>query len=163
MLKSLLTLGAVMVVYVSTVQAMGPGMIGKPAPTFTLKTINGRSAISLDDVRGKVVIIDFWATWCAPCRRSLPRLAALETGNSSLKLLAINVDDDRENAVDFLRRYHLNLTSLYDETKLVADRYDVPEMPSALIVDKLGVVRFVHAGYNESDIELMKKEIEGLL
>jgi len=148
---------------VSTVYALGPEMIGKPAPAFTLRTVDGRSALSLADTRGQVVIIDFWASWCAPCQRSLPRLAALEAGKSGIRILAINIDDDRANALEFLKRNRVKLTSLYDETKKVVDGYDVPEMPSALIIDRKGVVRFVHPGYAERDIEIMKKEVEGLL
>ncbi len=148
---------------VSTVYALGPEMIGKPAPAFTLRTVDGCSALSLADMRGQVVIIDFWASWCAPCQRSLPQLAALESGKAGIRILAINIDDDRANAVEFLKRNRVKLTSLFDETKKVADSYDVPEMPSALIIDKKGVVRFVHAGYTERDIEIMKKEVEGLL
>lgn len=78
-------------------------------------------------------------------------------------MLAVNIDDERSNAIEFLRRNKVKLTSLFDETKRVANRYDVPEMPSAVIVDKNGVVRFVHAGYTERDIEIMKKEVESLL
>jgi thiol-disulfide isomerase/thioredoxin len=163
MLKSLLTLGMVTAIHASSAFALGPEMIGKPAPAFRLQTIDGRSTISLDDCRGKVVIIDFWASWCAPCRQSLHKLAVLEAANSKVRLLAITVDDERKNAVEFLKRNGIKLTSLYDELKRVADRYSVPAMPSALIIDARGVVRFVHAGYSESEIEVMRKEVEGLL
>lgn len=163
MLKSLLTLGIVTAIHASSTFAFGPEMIGKPAPAFRLQTIDGRSTISLEDCRGKVVIIDFWASWCAPCRRSLHKLAALEGANSGVRLLAVTVDDERKNAVEFLKRNSIKLTSLYDEMKRVADQYGVPEMPSALIIDARGVVRFVHAGYGESEIEVMRKEVEGLL
>ena len=163
MLKSLLTLGIVTAIHASSALALGPEMIGKPAPAFRLQTIDGRSTISLEDCRGKVVIIDFWASWCAPCRRSLHKLAALEAANSMVRLLAITVDDERQNAVEFLKRNSIRLTPLYDDMKRVAGQYGIPEMPSALIIDARGVVRFVHAGYSESEIEVMRKEVEGLL
>jgi cytochrome c biogenesis protein CcmG, thiol:disulfide interchange protein DsbE len=163
MIRTLVALGVVTAMNVAVAYAIGPEMIGKPAPVFALKTIDGRSTVSLQDCRGKVVIIDFWATWCVPCRRSLPRLVALEAGTSSVKLLAINIDDERENAIEFLKRNRIKFASLYDETKRVASQYNVPEMPSALIVDAHGVVRFVHAGYNESEIDSIRKEVESLL
>lgn len=162
-MRLLLTLIVVVASCASTVYALGPGMIGKPAPAFTLKTVDGRSVFSLADLRGQVVIIDFWASWCAPCRQSLPQLAAFEAARAGVKVLAVNIDDERLNAVEFLRRNNVKLTSLYDETKRVADRYDVPEMPSALIIDKKGMVRFIHPGYTEREIEIIKKEVESLL
>src|SRR5512146_965582 len=120
----------------STVLALGPEMIRKPAPSFTLKTIDGHGTRSLSDMRGQVVIVDFWASWCAPCRYSLPRLAALESRLQGVKILAINIDDERQNALDFLKHNRVMLTSLYDETKHVVGTYDIPAMPSALIIDK---------------------------
>ena len=143
--------------------AMGPEMIGKPAPGFTLKTIDGSSSMSLYDLRGKVVIIDFWATWCAPCRRSLPRLADLEANKKGVRVLAVNVDDERINAVEFIKQHNVKITSVYDVKKDVAGSYDVPAMPSALIVDRSGIVRFIHTGYTEKDLDLIKKEAESLL
>ncbi|MBM2839708.1 MAG: peroxiredoxin [Bacteroidetes bacterium] len=163
MVRTLLTIAIVVSFAASNVFALGPEMIGKPAPAFTLKTIDGHSILSLDALRGQVVIIDFWASWCAPCRRSLPQLVALEAGKAGVKLVAVNIDDDRKNGVEFLKRNRISLVSLYDEAKHVVDQYDVPAMPSALIIDKRGVVRFVHAGYTESDIEIIKKEVERLL
>ena len=115
------------------------------------------------DLRGKVVIIDFWATWCAPCRRSLPRLADLEANKKGVRVLAVNVDDERINAVEFIKQHNVKITSVYDVKKDVAGSYDVPAMPSALIVDRSGIVRFVHTGYTEKDLDLIKKEAESLL
>jgi cytochrome c biogenesis protein CcmG/thiol:disulfide interchange protein DsbE len=148
---------------VSQVCAMGPEMIGKPAPIFTLRTVDGSSSLSLKDLRGRVVVIDFWASWCSPCRKSLPRLAELETHEQRVKVLAVNVDDQRINAVEFLKRNKLKITSVYDANKDVAGNYDIPAMPSALIVDKSGIVRFVHPGYSEKDLDTIKREVESLL
>jgi thiol-disulfide isomerase/thioredoxin len=146
----------------STAFAIGPDWIGKPAPNFKLKTVDGRATLSLSDLRGYVVIVDFWASWCTPCRHSLPLLSLLESGEKKVKVIAISVDDDRENAVDFLKRLRVKLIALHDEEKHVAEEYSIPMMPSALILDKKGIVQFVHAGYTESDMDDFQKEVEGL-
>jgi cytochrome c biogenesis protein CcmG/thiol:disulfide interchange protein DsbE len=144
-------------------RALGPEWIGKPAPGFTLKTIDGVSDLSLEDLRGYVVVIDFWASWCAPCRRSLPGLALMESGMKGVKVLAINIDDEPQNGIEFLRRNRVSLIALYDRDKKVVSRYDIPAMPSALIIDKKGIVRFLHPGYTADDLESFRKQIEGLL
>jgi thiol-disulfide isomerase/thioredoxin len=146
----------------STAFAIGPDWIGKPAPNFRLKTVDGRATLSLSDLRGYVVIVDFWASWCTPCRRSLPLLSLLESGQKKVKVVAISVDDDRENAVDFLKRLRVKIIALHDAEKHVADEYSIPVMPSALILDKKGIVQFVHAGYTEADIDQFQQEVEGL-
>lgn len=163
MRRTVFALLAGCVLSVSTGYALGPEMIGKPAPSFTLKTVDGRASLSLADLRGNVVIIDFWATWCAPCRHSLPQLATLEAGQHGVKVIAINIDDERENAMAFLNSNRVHLISLYDEAKHVVGRYDVPAMPSALVVDKSGVVRFIHGGYTENDVATMMREARSLL
>ena len=142
--------------------ALEPGMIGRPAPAFTLKTVDGVGSLSLADLRDNVVIIDFWATWCAPCQRSLPRLSTFASKMPGVKVVAVNIDDERQNALEFLRKNKLKLTSVYDEMKRTVEHYDVSAMPSAFVVDKHGVVRFVHAGYNEKEIDLITNEARGL-
>jgi thiol-disulfide isomerase/thioredoxin len=138
-------------------------MIGKPAPAFTLRSIDGQSVLSLADLRGSVVVVDFWASWCAPCRQSLPRLASLQAEKGGVRIIAVNIDDDRKNAVEFLRRNRVKLVSLYDEAKRVVDRYAVPSMPSAVVIDRRGVVRGVFPGYTEDDVENIRTEVERLL
>ena len=158
-----LALLASAVLVASTGYALGPEMIGKPAPSFTLKSVDGRTSLSLADLRGQVVIIDFWATWCVPCRHSLPQLATFQSAQQGVKVIAINIDDERANAMDFLKHNRVKLTALYDEAKNVVGTYDVPAMPSALVVDKRGVVRFVHGGYTERDIPAIVREARSLL
>lgn len=148
--------------YSATANAMGPEMIGKPAPGFTLSTVDHAMKVSLADFKGKIVVIDFWASWCTPCRHALPRLAALESTGKNIRVIAINLDDERNTALEFLHRRRLNLTAVHDENKLVAGRYAVPAMPSALIVDGRGDVRYVHAGYEESDVDVIANEVEEL-
>lgn len=154
---------AVFALRYSVALALGPEIVGKPAPSFSLKTIDGRATLSLSEMRGQVVIVDFWASWCVPCQHSLPELAAFETSLKGLRVLAINIDDERQNALEFLTRNRVKLTSLYDENKHVVGSYDIPAMPSALIIDQQGIVRFVHGGYTERDMPIMMKEARSLL
>ena len=143
--------------------ALGPEWVGRPAPEFTLKTLDGRSAVSLSDFRGQVVVIDFWASWCAPCKRSLPKLDVLAAGMKGVTVLAVNIDDERRNGLEFVKQHRIRLTALHDGAKEVVAGYDVPAMPSALVLDKKGIVRFIHAGYTDTDIEQIRKQIQELL
>ena len=147
----------------SVASALGPEWIGRKAPDFTLETTDGRATLSLSDLRGQVVVIDFWATWCAPCKRCLPRLAELEIAHDGVRVLAVNIDDERRNAVEFLKRNRIHLTALFDEKKEVVEEYGVSAMPSAFVIDKRGVVRFVHTGYTDNEVEQIKNEVEDLL
>ena len=129
-----------------------PGLRGKPAPAFELEMIGSRLPVALGDYRGRVVLMDFWASWCAPCKKSLPELADLASRFPGLRVLAVNIDDKRENALAFMRDAGVDLTVLYDGDKEVVARYDVAEMPTAVLIDRQGVVREVFAGYTEADI-----------
>ena len=142
--------------------ALDQAMVGKTAPNFTLRTLDGAKSYSLSDFKGQVVIIDFWASWCAPCKRSLPKLAQIERTHKNVRVVSINIDDDRKNAINFFRRLNIPILSLFDPEKKVAAKYVVPEMPSALIVDKSGVVRYLHIGYADSEFETIVKHIEAL-
>ncbi len=146
----------------SVASALGPEWIGRKAPDFTLETIDGRAKISLSDLRGQVVVIDFWATWCAPCKRYLPQLAKLETLHDRVRVLAVNIDDDRRNAVEFLKFNGIQLTALFDEKKRVVEEYGVLAMPSAFVIDKRGVVRFIHSGYTDNEIEQIRNELKSM-
>jgi thiol-disulfide isomerase/thioredoxin len=163
MRKACLTLWCGLTLVAFTAVGSGFEFVGRKAPDFVLRTIDGNETFSLKDLRGNVVVLDFWASWCPPCRRSLPVLAAMEERLKGLKVLAVNIDDDRANGMEFLRRHRIKVTALYDQEKTVVRKYDVLEMPSALIIDKHGVVRFVHTGYSQDDLEQFKKQIEGLL
>ena len=138
-------------------------MLGKPAPDFSLETISRNGKISPKDYRGKVVLLDFWASWCGPCKKSLPLLVDLEEKYAGLKVLAVNIDDDRENALDFMKRHNLDLTVIYDSDKSVAENYGVSAMPSAVLIDRNGVVRYVKYGYTDREIKNFDAYIRELL
>lgn len=141
---------------------LGPASVGEMAPNFKLKNLTSGEYISLQDYQGKIVILDFWATWCAPCKESLPELERLVAENQSLSVLAINIDDKKDNAIRFLKKYDLQLTALFDEKKEVVGMYEIPAMPSAIIIDQDGYIRFLHLGYNKNHFEEIQKEINDL-
>lgn len=108
------------------------------------------TALDLSPYRGKVVYLDFWASWCAPCRESFPWLGDLvhEYGAQNVVVLAVNVDHDRWRAERFLNETHANFPIIYDPQGELATAYKVVGMPSAVLIDRTGKVRFQHEGFS---------------
>ncbi|HEX9654856.1 MAG TPA: TlpA disulfide reductase family protein [bacterium] len=138
--------------------------VGHKAKDFTLKTFNGQT-VSLSDHKGKVVLLDFWASWCTPCREEMPYLDILQKtyGGEGFTVLAINIDNQPKNALEFLKRYSIKLTPLWDDKKAVVSAYDVETMPSAVLIDQRGWIRFLQSGFKVEDFQKYKMEIEKLL
>lgn len=140
---------------------------GAPAPDFTLPhLIRGDGGdVSLKDYAGRVIVVDFWASWCAPCAKTLPHLARLGTNRPGLAVLALSLDEDQGKALDFLGRKEManpGLTYLHDSKRAVAEAYDLDGMPSLVIVDRKGVLRYRHDGYTEGDLKTIETEITAL-
>ena len=119
-----------------------------PAPNFTLTDRNGRS-VSLSDLRGQVVMINFWASWCGPCREEMPLLEQIHRRYASLgfTLLGINVEEDSADADAWLKDRPVSFPILYDPENGVSKLYKVVAMPSTVLVDRQGNVRFLHYGF----------------
>lgn len=134
--------------------AAGAGSAGavKAAPDFTLKSRAGQP-VSLSGLRGKVVLINFWATWCGPCRKEMPLLEQLSKKYEPLgfKLVGINVEQDSSLADVFLKDVKVTFPILLDPANGVSKLYNVAAMPSTVIVDRKGNIRFVHQGYQPGD------------
>jgi peroxiredoxin len=129
------------------VQAKPPA-IGSAAPDFTLHSSLGKN-LKLSEYRGQVVMINFWATWCGPCREELPELERLRARyqRGGFVLLGVSVDDSPNAARDMARRLGVQFPVLFDAAKQVSARYDIDAMPSTLLIDRSGVVRYLHRGY----------------
>lgn len=136
------------------------------APVFTLPAIaNTEDAISLDSLLGNVTYLDFWASWCGPCRLSLPALDGLykELRSEGLQVVAISVDVVEEDSLDFLQRYSVSYPVAIDTTGDIARSYAVSGMPSGYLIDRTGVIRAVHVGFKRGDEEKLRQEIMELL
>jgi len=138
----------------------GHAEVGKPAPDLSIHTLNGKGDISLASLSGKTVIVDFWATWCGPCKQSFPRIEELQRQlGSDTVVLAVSVDDDDSGVLDFAKETGATFAIAWDEGHTLASRWKVSTMPTTFIVDGAGIVRFIHAGYHDGETEHMAKEI----
>jgi peroxiredoxin len=137
---------------------------GQRAPEFSLPSLQG-GTVALSSFRGKVVLIDFWAQWCEPCKRELPELDQLakQYAGKGVVVLTVNIDKQRDNAARLARQLNLSLPVLLDPSGAVAGTFDPPKMPSSFVVDKKGIVRYVNAGYENGDIAHFKKELDELV
>jgi len=137
---------------------------GKTAPDFTLRTLDGPN-LRLQEQRGQVVLVNFWATWCAPCRQEMPHLARLydKYRASGFVLLGVNVDDDAGKAIDLAAKLQLKFPVSLDTDKKVSRLYDLSAMPSTVLIDREGRVRHVHRGYREGFEDTYDQQIRSLL
>jgi peroxiredoxin len=134
------------------------------APDFTLRSLGGPN-LRLAEQRGQVVLINFWATWCAPCRQEMPHLNALyqKYRGAGFVLLGVNVDDDAKAAAALASQLGLRFPVLLDTDKQVSRLYDMSSMPATLLVDRDGKVRFLHRGYRDGFEATYDSQIRGLL
>lgn len=140
--------------------------VGDSAPSFRARTLDGSQTVSNDDLKGKVVFVDFWASWCPPCLKSLPEFEQLQTsfsGRDDVVVLAINLDENPKDADKFLSTLDVSYKILTDREGKIPESFGVSTMPSSYIIDKNGVIRYVHKGYKSGDVNKIKSEIEQLL
>jgi peroxiredoxin len=146
--------------------APGEGMaIGDQAPEFELQDIYGLSSKSLSDQQGKVVLVNFWASWCLPCRMEMPELEALWSRyeTEGLVILGINVDADARDARAFLDEVPVSFPVLWDERSVVSDQYRVMALPRTVLVDRKGRVRARFEGFDSSTLTVITREVGDLL
>ncbi len=131
-----------------------------PAADFTLPTAGGE--VALRTLRGKVVLVDFWASWCAPCRQSFPWLntIAARYAASDFVVVAIDLDKSREPAEKFLREFAPGFTVAFDPAGRSAEAYEVAAMPSSFLVGRDGQLLFAHAGFDPRDASAIESRIQ---
>lgn len=140
------------------------GLAGQAAPDFVLKSAAGQN-LRLSEYRGDVVMINFWATWCGPCRQEMPLLDDLYNRYQRVgfNLLGVNIDDDSGRAMEMVDELGVSFPVLFDEKKEVSKLYQVEAMPVTILVDRHGTVRHVHHGYKPGYEEKYLTEIRALL
>ena len=139
---------------------------GQTAPGFSLKNLKGET-VSLNDFKGKIVVLDFWATWCLPCRKSLPELAELEKKyrDKGVVFLGMSIDDqdsyDNQYVAEFKDRYKVAYQVLRADSGVVADYLGIEKVriPTFLILDKEGIVRKKHLGFEQGILEKNLKQL----
>jgi peroxiredoxin len=143
-------------------------LIGNPAPDFTVQLVkNGSGTVALKDLRGKVVLVDFWGTFCVPCRQSFPKLQALQAKFASSRFIIIGISEDvaesKGKIPGFADTYGAKFTLGWDEDNSIANAYSPGKMPSSFIIDQKGILRFAHIGVDEGYEGEVEKEIKELL
>lgn len=135
-----------------------------PAPDFTLKSRGGEN-LKLSEFRGQVVMINFWASWCGPCRQEMPLLDQLYQHYRPLgfTILGINVEEDVSQAAKLLREIPVTFPILFDGSNTVAEQYHLDAMPTTVLVDRDGKMRFLHLGYLPGYEREYETQIKALL
>ncbi len=151
----MLPIASLMFALISGPASAGPEMIpeadlsleGRVAPPFEVSTLDG-GTFNLEDHRGKIVVMSFWASWCSPCRLELPALDALQKERDDLYIVAVNVDRDRAAAERFLNSLDIDLPVAWDNEALALGLYDVLSMPTMYLIDANGTVKFKKVGFS---------------
>ena len=139
-------------------------LVSQRAPDFTLPSSAGPN-LRLQEQRGQVIMLNFWATWCGPCRREMPQLDRLyeKYRSAGFLLLGVNVDEDQRNAIGVFTKLGVHFPVLFDTKQKVSRLYDLSTMPSTVLIDRDGRVRYVHLGYKEGFEDTYDKQIAELL
>jgi len=163
-MKKLLNISALLLAQVFMASTTFSATLGNEAPNFTLKS-NSSKNLRLSEQRGDVVLINFWASWCGPCRQEMPELEAIYQKYQSLgfTIFGVNVDKDRPAADQILNAGNLSFPILFDTENTISELYQVDAMPTTLIVDRSGTVRFIHRGYKPGYEDEYVKQIKTLL
>lgn len=134
--------------------------VGKPAPLFELSSADG-AATALEQLRGQVVYLDFWASWCGPCRQSFPWMAELHRRHApqGLAVVAVNLDSRMADAQAFLKSVPVPFKIVYDAQGKTPREYAIKAMPTSLLIGRDGRIRLIHAGFRSSDTAALEAAI----
>ena len=143
---------------------------GDKLPEFTLENLGKSGKLKSSSLDGKVVIVDFWASWCEPCKKSFPiyndlyaKHAKNKAGKFQFVILGINVDDEKKSGEDFLKANPVKFPTVYDEGKKLINKAGISTMPTAFVIDKKGKIHEIHKGFRDGDEKEMEKLIQKLI
>ena len=158
-----LLLGLTLSVFAATSLASSD-LTGQAAPDFALKSSSGDN-LRLSEYRGDVVMVNFWATWCGPCRQEMPLLDELYSRYERVgfSLLGVNIDDDSRKAMNMVSELGVSFPVLFDARKEVSKLYEVEAMPVTVLIDREGTIRYVHHGYKPGYEDKYLDQIRSLL
>lgn len=137
---------------------------GARAPEIGMRDLQGNQ-VTMASLRGRVVVVDFWASWCEPCADSMPVYQRLYDTYRERGLTIVGVSQDQrvDNARSFATRHHLAFPVVFDEGHAVANRYRPPRMPTSYVIDRGGIVRHVHAGFRSGDAAQLEAQVQALI
>ena len=163
-MKSVFKIILLSLVFVLTSTHAWAASVSGPAPNFTLKNLDGKN-IKLSELAGNVVLINFWASWCGPCLQEMPLLNAIHQKYEPLgfTVLGVNVEENSANARAFLADRGVDFPILLDSKNQVSKLYDVVAMPTTVVVDRDGNMRFLHRGYKAGDEKEYRKMVKKLV
>lgn len=139
-------------------------LLGQPAPDFTLESSKG-GYVHLADQRGKVVMLNFWASWCGPCRKEMPLIDSMyqRYGPAGFILYGVNVEEDNTDAKKLLKELGVTFPALFDTESKAGTLYKIDAMPTTVMIDKIGNIRFVNRGYKAGDEDKYRAQIRELI
>jgi thiol-disulfide isomerase/thioredoxin len=139
--------------------------INKPAHTFNMLSIKG-DTVNLQSFTGKVVILDFWASWCKPCKEEMPYFIDLYERNkdNGLVIIAVNLDENKDKLTGFIDKLdkEIQFFIVHDKDSKIAGEYKIETMPTSFVLDKKGIIRYKHEGFENSYKEQFENEIKKL-
>ncbi|MDR2214982.1 MAG: TlpA family protein disulfide reductase [Nevskiaceae bacterium] len=159
-----IAIATLMLTLIPGIPALAAVAPNAPAPGFELPDLSGQS-INLAQYRGQVVMINFWASWCAPCRQEMPLLEQMHKKYQPLgfTMIGVNVEPDSAKAVDWLKATPVTFPILLDTASQVSKLYGVQGMPNTVIVDRKGNLRWLHRGYKPGDENEYLDQIRALV
>ncbi|MEI6269422.1 MAG: TlpA disulfide reductase family protein [Methylococcaceae bacterium] len=141
------------------------GELPRETPNCALTSLNDTQPLNLQQFRGKVVYVDFWASWCGPCAQSFPFMNDLDRDlkDQGLQVIGVNLDENIDEAKQFLDKRPASFITAVDAEQQCAKNFDVKAMPSSYLIDRKGVIRHVHLGFRPGEAEEFRILVEQLL
>ena len=138
---------------------------GDRAPSFAAPSLTGPGTVELGKYRGKIVYLDFWASWCGPCLKAIPEIEEMrsEFPEDQFQIVAVNLDQKEKKALRFLEKNPIGYPSASDPKGRLPGQFGVETMPTSYLIDRDGVIRYVHRGFSRGDGSKLREEIRALI